>query len=206
MGIAPYCRNLIIQEQKMKIANSITELIGNTPLVKLNRLTEGLKAEVAVKLEFFNPGSSVKDRIAEAMIEGAEKAGKINKNTVIVEATSGNTGVGLAMVCAARGYKLAITMPESMSKERKMLLRAFGAELILTPAAEGMAGAIAKAKSLVDAHPDTYFMPRQFDNEANPKSTAKQPPRKFGGIRTAKSMSSLPASARAVRLPAWAKC
>lgn len=178
MGIAPYCRNLIIQEQKMKIANSITELIGNTPLVKLNRLTEGLKAEVAVKLEFFNPGSSVKDRIAEAMIEGAEKAGKINKNTVIVEATSGNTGVGLAMVCAARGYKLAITMPESMSKERKMLLRAFGAELILTPAAEGMAGAIAKAKSLVDAHPDTYFMPRQFDNEANPevhrKTTAEE--------------------------------
>lgn len=153
----------------MKIANNITELIGNTPLVKLNRLTEGLKAEVAVKLEFFNPGSSVKDRIAEAMIEAAEKAGKINQNTVIVEATSGNTGIGLAMVCAARGYKLAITMPESMSKERKMLLRAFGAELILTPAAEGMGGAIAKAQSLVDEHPDTYFMPRQFDNEANPE-------------------------------------
>ncbi|MRN37287.1 cysteine synthase A [Neisseria sp. N95_16] len=153
----------------MKIANNITELIGNTPLVKLNRLTEGLKADVAVKLEFFNPGSSVKDRIAEAMIEQAEKAGKINKNTVIVEATSGNTGIGLAMVCAARGYKLAITMPESMSKERKMLLRAFGAELILTPAAEGMGGAIAKAQSLVDENPSTYFMPRQFDNAANPQ-------------------------------------
>ena len=153
----------------MKIANSITELIGNTPLVKLNRLTEGLKAEIAVKLEFFNPGSSVKDRIAEAMVEAAEKAGKIGKDTVIVEATSGNTGIGLAMVCAARGYKLAITMPESMSKERKMLLRAFGAELILTPASEGMAGAIAKAQALVDEHPDTYFMPRQFDNEANPQ-------------------------------------
>ena len=153
------------QEQEMKIANNITELIGNTPLVKLNRLTEGLKAQIAVKLEFFNPGSSV-------------KAGKINKDTVIVEATSGNTGIGLAMVCAARGYKLAITMPESMSKERKMLLRAFGAELILTPAAEGMAGAIAKAQSLVDEHPGTYFMPRQFDNEANPevhrKTTAEE--------------------------------
>lgn len=162
----------------MKIANNITELIGNTPLVKLNRLTEGLKAQIAVKLEFFNPGSSVKDRIAEAMIEAAEQAGKINKDTVIVEATSGNTGIGLAMVCAARGYKLAITMPESMSKERKMLLRAFGAELILTPAAEGMAGAIAKAQSLVDEHPSTYFMPRQFDNEANPevhrKTTAEE--------------------------------
>ncbi|STZ76823.1 cysteine synthase A [Bergeriella denitrificans] len=153
----------------MNIANSITDLIGNTPLVKLNRLTEGLKAQVAVKLEFFNPGSSVKDRIAEAMIEAAEKAGKINKNTVIVEATSGNTGIGLAMVCAARGYKLAITMPESMSKERKMLLRAFGAELILTPAAEGMGGAIAKAQALVDEHPDVYFMARQFDNSANPE-------------------------------------
>ncbi|MCF7520814.1 cysteine synthase A [Neisseria sp. ZJ106] len=162
----------------MKIANSITDLIGNTPLVKLNRLTEGLEAQVAVKLEFFNPGSSVKDRIAEAMIDEAEKAGKINKNTVIVEATSGNTGIGLAMVCAARGYKLAITMPESMSKERRMLLRAFGAELILTPAAEGMGGAIAKAQSLVDEHPETYFMPRQFDNGANPeihrKTTAEE--------------------------------
>ena len=151
----------------MNIAASITELIGNTPLLQLNRLTEGLGARIAVKLEYFNPGSSVKDRIAEAMIEAAEKEGKINKDTIIVEATSGNTGIGLAMVCAARGYKLAITMPESMSKERRMLLRAFGAELILTPAAEGMGGAIARAKALVDEHPETYFMPRQFDNQAN---------------------------------------
>lgn len=153
----------------MNIARDITDLIGNTPLVELNRLTEGLSGRVVAKLEFFNPGSSVKDRIAASMLDAAEKAGKINKDTVIVEATSGNTGIGLAMVCAARGYKLAITMPESMSKERRMLLRAFGAELILTPAAEGMGGAIAKAKALVDEHPDTYFMPRQFDNEANPQ-------------------------------------
>lgn len=153
----------------MNIARDITDLIGNTPLVELNRLTEGLPGRVVAKLEFFNPGSSVKDRIAASMLDAAEKAGKINKDTVIVEATSGNTGIGLAMVCAARGYKLAITMPESMSKERRMLLRAFGAELILTPAAEGMGGAIAKAKALVDEHLDTYFMPRQFDNEANPQ-------------------------------------
>ena len=151
----------------MNIAKNITDLIGNTPLVELNRLTEGLPGRVVAKLEFFTPGSSVKDRIAEAMIEAAEKEGKINKDTIIVEATSGNTGIGLAMVCAARGYKLAITMPESMSKERRMLLRAFGAELILTPAAEGMGGAIARAKALVDEHPETYFMPRQFDNQAN---------------------------------------
>ena len=151
----------------MNIAKNITDLIGNTPLVELNRLTEGLPGQVVAKLEFFNPGSSVKDRIAEAMIEAAEKEDKINKDTIIVEATSGNTGIGLAMVCAARGYKLAITMPESMSKERRMLLRAFGAELILTPAAEGMGGAIARAKALVDEHPETYFMPRQFDNQAN---------------------------------------
>lgn len=154
----------------MKIANNITELIGNTPLLQLNQLSTGLPAKIAVKLEFFNPGNSVKDRIAVAMIEAAEQAGKIQANTVIVEPTSGNTGIGLAMVCAARGYRLVITMPENMSKERRMLLRAFGAELVLTPAAEGMAGAIAKAEALVSDYPDVYFMPQQFNNPANPEA------------------------------------
>ena len=152
----------------MNIAKSITDLIGNTPLLELQNLSRGLPARVAVKLEFFNPGSSVKDRIALAMVEAAEREGKIKPGTTIVEATSGNTGIGLAMVCAAKGYKLVITMPESMSKERKMLLRAYGAELVLTPAAEGMNGAIAKAEEFVKNHPETYFMPRQFDNPANP--------------------------------------
>lgn len=151
----------------MNIAHSITDLIGNTPLVELNRLTEGLSARVLAKLEYFNPASSVKDRIAISMIEEAEKAGLIDKNTTIIEATSGNTGIGLAMVCASKGYRLAITMPESMSLERRALLRAYGAELILTPAVDGMGGAIAKAEEL--AGQDGYFMPRQFDNLANPK-------------------------------------
>lgn len=153
----------------MNIAKSITDLIGNTPLLELQNLSRGLPARVAVKLEFFNPGSSVKDRIALAMVEAAERERKIKPGTTIVEATSGNTGIGLAMVCAAKGYKLVITMPESMSKERKMLLRAYGAELVLTPAAEGMNGAIAKAEEFVKNHPETYFMPRQFDNPANPE-------------------------------------
>lgn len=153
----------------MNIAKSITDLIGNTPMLELQNLSRGLPARVAVKLEFFNPGSSVKDRIALAMVEAAEREGKIKPGTTIVEATSGNTGIGLAMVCAAKGYKLIITMPESMSKERKMLLRAYGAELVLTPAAEGMNGAIAKAEEFVKNHPETYFMPRQFDNPANPE-------------------------------------
>ncbi len=153
----------------MNIANNITDLIGNTPLVRLNRLTEGLQATVVAKLEFFNPGNSVKDRIAVAMLDAAEAAGQIKADTVIVEPTSGNTGIGLAMVCAARGYKLVITMPETMSRERRMLLRALGAELILTPGPEGMGGAIARAQALVDAHPDTHIMPQQFANAANPE-------------------------------------
>ncbi len=153
----------------MNIASSITDLIGHTPLVQLNRLGAGLPGKLVVKLEFFNPGSSVKDRIAVNMIDAAEKAGKINSNTVIVEPTSGNTGIGLAMVCAARGYKLIITMPDTMSKERRMLLRAYGAELVLTPGAEGMSGAIARAQAFVDAEPDKYFMPQQFENPANPE-------------------------------------
>ena len=153
----------------MNIANNITELVGNTPLVKLNCVTDGAEANVLAKLEFFNPGSSVKDRIAVAMIDAAEKVGKINKNTTIVEPTSGNTGIGLAMVCAARGYKLIITMPETMSRERRMLMRAYGAELVLTPGPEGMGGAIAKAKELAEANPDSFFIPQQFENPANPE-------------------------------------
>lgn len=150
-----------------RIANDITELTGRTPLVRLRRVTDGAQADVVAKLEFFNPAGSVKDRIGVAMIGAAEQAGLIGPDTIIVEPTSGNTGIALAMVCAARGYKCVLTMPETMSVERRMLLRAFGAELILTPGSEGMAGAIAKAEELAKSD-QRYFMPQQFENLANP--------------------------------------
>ena len=152
----------------MRIANNITELVGNTPLVKLNRLTSDSKATVLAKLEYFNPSHSVKDRIGVAMIDAAEKAGLIKPDTIIVEPTSGNTGIALAFVAAARGYKLVLVMPETMSRERRMLLRAYGAELILTPGPEGMGGAIRKAAELAASDP-RYFLPQQFDNPANPE-------------------------------------
>jgi cysteine synthase A len=152
----------------MRIANDVTELIGNTPLVRIRRLGRGTGADILAKLEFYNPAHSVKDRIGWAMIEAAEQAGKIGPNTIIVEPTSGNTGIALAMVCAARGYRCRLVMPETMSNERRMLLRAYGAELVLTPGPEGMLGAIRRAEEIVAADPDC-FMPQQFNNPANPE-------------------------------------
>lgn len=148
-----------------KLANSITELVGRTPIVKLNRVTGENAGTVWVKLEYFNPGSSVKDRIALAMIEAAEKEGTLKPGGTIIEPTSGNTGIGLAMIAAAKGYRAILVMPETMSIERRKLLRAYGAELVLTPGPEGMKGAIAKAEAL--AKENGYFMPQQFDNPAN---------------------------------------
>ena len=152
----------------MRIAADVTELVGNTPLVRLRRVTEGCAAEVVAKLEFYNPAHSIKDRIGVSMIDAAERAGLIKPDTIILEPTSGNTGIALAFVCAARGYKCVLTMPETMSKERRMLLRAYGAVLVLTPGSEGMPGAIRKAEEMAAADA-RYFIPQQFKNPANPE-------------------------------------
>ncbi len=152
----------------MKIANDITQLIGNTPLVRINRLAEGLDARIVAKLEYFNPSHSVKDRIGVAMIEAGEQAGLITPDTTLVEPTSGNTGIALAFAAAARGYRLVLVMPDTMSRERRMLLKAYGAELVLTPGREGMLGAIHKAEEIA-ASGQNYYMPQQFTNPANPE-------------------------------------
>ena len=161
----------------MKIANDVTELVGNTPLVRINRLSEGCVADVVAKLEFFNQAHSVKDRIGVSMIDAAEMAGLVKPDTIILEPTSGNTGIAIAMVCAARGYRCVLTMPETMSKERRMLLRAYGAELVLTPGSEGMGGAIRKAEEMA-ASDHHYLILQQFENPANPaihrKTTAEE--------------------------------
>ena len=161
----------------MKIAADVTALVGNTPLVRLRRVTAGAPGEVVAKLEFYSPAHSVKDRIGVSMIDAAERAGKITKDTIVLEPTSGNTGIGLAFVCAARGYKCTLIMPDTMSKERRMLLRAYGAELILTPGSEGMPGCIKRAGELAASDP-RYFIPQQFQNPANPeihrKTTAEE--------------------------------
>ena len=170
--------------EKVRIADSVTDLIGNTPLVRLHRVTEGAQAEVLAKLEFANPGGSVKDRIGLSMIVAAEAAGKIGPDTVILEPTSGNTGIGLAMVAAARGYRCTLVMPETASLERRKLMRAFGAELILTPGAEGMQGAIRRADEMARENP-RFFVPQQFENPANPavhrRTTAEEIWRDTGG-------------------------
>src|SRR5664279_3706640 len=152
-----------------RIYNNIIETVGHTPLVKLNKVTAGAGATILLKCEFFNPLGSVKDRIGMAMIEDAEKRGILKKDTIIVEPTSGNTGIALAFVAAAKGYRIILTMPETMTLERRSLLKAYGAQLVLTPGADGMKGAIAKAKEIRDSNPGKYFMPGQFENPANPE-------------------------------------
>lgn len=154
----------------MKIASNISELVGNTPLVELHALPRGLKARIVVKLEYFNPGQSVKDRIALSMLRAAEAQGSLKPGMTIVEPTSGNTGIAFSMLAAALGYRCVLTMPETMSMERRLLLAAYGATVVLTPGAEGMAGAIAKAREIVASDPGAHFMPMQFDNPANPEA------------------------------------
>ena len=169
----------------MGIANSIIELIGSTPMVRLNRVTEGANAEIVLKLEYFNPLGSVKDRIGAAMIAAAEQDGTLTPAMTVLEPTSGNTGIALAFVCAAKGYKCKLIMPETMSQERRALLRALGAELLLTPGVEGMGGAIRTAEEISAAEPGKYFIPQQFNNPANPeihrKTTAEEIWRDTGG-------------------------
>lgn len=170
--------------QQIRIAEDVSELIGNTPLIRLRRISRETGADVVAKLEYYNPGGSVKDRIGLSMIEAAEREGQIKPDTIVLEPTSGNTGIALALVCAARGYKCTLIMPETMSRERRMLLRAYGAELILTPGVEGMPGAIRRAEEMATADP-RYFIPQQFENPANPevhrRTTAEEIWRDTGG-------------------------
>jgi cysteine synthase len=188
----------------MNIANNVTDLIGNTPLVRLNRLSAGIDGTLCVKLEFYNPAHSVKDRIAAAMIDAAQAAGRIGAETVVLEPTSGNTGIGLAMVCAARGIKCCFVMPETMSRERRLLLKAYGAELVLTPGPDGMGGAIRRAEEMAAADRAISSRSSSRIRPIRP-SIAAQPPRRSGAIPMARSTSSSPASAPAAPSPASAR-
>jgi cysteine synthase len=185
------------------IYQNVTELIGRTPMVRLSRFADGLTVRLLAKLESANPGGSVKDRIAAAMIEAAEQSGELVPGASIVEATSGNTGIGLALVAAARGYRLTLTMPESMSVERRALLAAYGADVVLTPAVEGMAGAVRRARQIADEQ--RAFLPRQFDNPANPEVHRRTTAQRSGTTPTVTSICSSQAWAPAAPSPAWVR-